>query len=366
MREDTTHVGLDAHQERIQAAILIPGMAEAVEESFANTPDGLRRFTRRLRKRAPGAIELCYEAGPLGYGLQRSLNAHDDLHCTVIAPSLIPSKPGDRIKTDRRDARKLADALRADLLTEVHAPTPDQEAVRDLCRAREATKADQKRLRHRLSKFLLRREIRWTAGKKAWTRAHLEWLRGRRFEHPADQMILDDHLLALEQVEGRLKAFDERIEEIAAESPYADAVGRLRCFRGIDTLTALSIVAELHDIRRFSAPRPLMAYLGVVPSESSSGGRHARGPITKAGNARLRRLLVEAAWHYRHRPAVGYRLRQRRAGQPTSTVAIADRAQQRLHKRYRRLSERGKPQGKVVTAVARELVGFLWAALRDE
>jgi transposase len=366
MSEDITYVGLDAHQERIHAAILIPGAPDAIEESFANTPDGVRRFLRRVRKRAPGAIESCYEAGPLGYGLQRSLNDQDGLHCIVIAPSLIPTKPGDRIKTDRRDARKLADALRADLLTEVHAPTPEQEAVRDLCRAREAAKADQKRLRHRLSKFLLRRDIRWTAGKKAWTRAHLEWLRGRRLDHPADQMILDDHLLALEQVEGRLTAFDERIEQIAAQAPYADPVGRLRCFRGIDTLTALSVVAELHDIRRFAAPRPLMAYLGVIPSESSSGGRHARGPITKAGNSRLRRLLIEAAWHSRHRPAVGYRLRQRREGQPASTVAIADRAQQRLYKRYRRLSERGKPQGKVVTAVARELVGFIWAALRED
>lgn len=366
MSEDTTYVGLDAHQERIHAAILLPGALDAVEESFANTPDGIRRFLRRVRKRAPGPIESCYEAGPLGYGLQRSLNTHDDLHCVVIAPSLIPRKPGDRIKTDRRDARKLADALRAELLTEVHAPTPEQEAVRDLCRAREAAKADQKRVRHRLSKFLLRREVRWTAGQKAWTRAHLEWLRGRRLSHPADQVILDDQLLALEQLEGRLVALDEQIEQIATHPVYAEPVGRLRCFRGIDTLTALSVVAELHDIRRFASPRALMAYLGLVPSESSSGGRQARGPITKTGNSRLRRLLIEAAWHYRHRPAVGYRLQQRRKGRSASAITIADRAQQRLHKRYRRLSERGKPQGKIVTAVARELVGFLWAALQDD
>ena len=155
MLEDITYVGLDAHQERIHAAILLPGTPDAIEESFANSPDGIRRFLRRVRKRAPGAIESCYEAGPLGYGLQRRLNTHDGLHCVVIAPSLIPRKPGDRIKTDRRDARKLADALRADLLTEVHAPTPEQEAVRDLCRAREAAKADQKRIRHRLSKFCI-------------------------------------------------------------------------------------------------------------------------------------------------------------------------------------------------------------------
>lgn len=282
----------------------------------------------------------------------------------MIAPSLIPSKPGDRIKTDRRDARKLAEALKAGLLTEVHPPTPEQEAVRDLCRAREAAKADPKRVRHRLSKFLLRREIRWTAGRKSWTKAHLKWLRGRRLDHPADQAILEDHLLALEQLEGRLLAFDEQIARIAEQVPYAEPVGWLRCFRGIDTLTALSIVTELHDVQRFASPRALMAYLGMVPSEYSTGSRHSRGPLTKAGNSRLRRLLIEAAWHYRHRPAVGDRLGKRREGQPLHVVALADRAQQRLHHRYRRLSERGKPQGKVVAAVGRELVGFVWAALQ--
>lgn len=363
MSNDITHVGLDCHAERIHAAILFPGAGEAVMQAFSNTPDGVRRFVRRLEKGSPGAIEACYEAGPMGYGLQRGLMAQG-IGCVVIAPSLIPHKPGERIKTDRRDARKLAEALRADLLTAVHPPTPEQEAVRDLCRAREAAKADQKRVRHRLSKFLLRREIRWTRGRKAWTRAHQEWLRGRRLEQPSDQIILDDLLLALEQIGGRLLAFDEAMARLASQDPYAEPVGWLCCFRGIDTLTALSIVAELHDIRRFSSPRALMAYLGLVPSEHSSGSRQSRGPITKAGNSRVRRLLIESAWHYRHRPAVGYRLQKRRQGQPAHVIAVADRAQHRLHRRYRRLSERGKPQGKVVTAVARELVGFVWAALQ--
>lgn len=307
MSKGITYVGLDAHKERIHAAMLLPGCGDAVLDTFANTAEGLRRFVRRLKRRVPGSIEVCYEAGPLGYGLQRSLIAQG-LDCIVIAPSLIPRKPGDRIKTDRRDARKLAEALRAGLLTEVHPPTPEQEAVRDLCRAREAAKADQKRVRHRLSKFLLRREIRWTAGRNAWTRAHMEWLRGRRLDHPADQAILEDHLLALEQLEGRLSAFDEQIARIAEQVPYAEPVGWLRCFRGVDTLTALSIVTELHDVQRFASPRALMAYLGMVPSEYSTGSRQSRGPLTKAGNSRLRRLLIEAAWHYRHRPAVGYRL----------------------------------------------------------
>jgi len=362
VKKDTTHIGLDAHKVTIHAAILLPGAEKAFEESVANTSDGVRRFVRRLKKRAPGEVVCCYEAGPLGYALQRTLIALG-LRCIVVAPSLIPVKPGARIKTDRRDARKLAELLRGGLLTEVHAPTAEQEAVRDLCRAREAAKEDQKRVRHRLSKLLLRRGIRYTAGRKAWTRAHQEWLRGRRLDHPADQAILDDQLLALEQVEGRLAALDDKIGAWAQEPPYAEPVGWLRCFRGIDTLTALSIVAELHDWRRFDSPRHLMAYLGMVPSEHSSGGQERRGALTKAGNRRLRRLVIEAAWHYRHRPAVGYKLQKRREGQPARVIAVADRAQQRLHRRYRRLSERGKPHNKVVVAVGRELVGFVWAAL---
>jgi transposase len=205
--------------------------------------------------------------------------------------------------------------------------------------------------------------VRWTRGRRAWTQAHRVWLRGLRLELEADQAILDDHLLALEQIEGRLDALVRRLEAIASNAPYAEPVGWLRCFRGIDTITAISVVAELHDWRRFASPRALMAYLGMVPSERSSGGQERRGGITKAGNGHLRRLLIEAGWHYRHRPAVGERLRRRRQGQPAPVIALADRAQQRLHMRYRRLLERGKPHNKIVVAIGRELVGFLWAAL---
>jgi transposase len=362
MTEVITYVGLDAHQERIHAAVLLPGASGAIEDAMANTPEGLRRWVRRLRRRNPGEVVCCYEAGPLGYGLMRELEGLG-LSCQVVAPALIPIKPGDRIKTDRRDARKLAELLRGGLLTAVHPPTREQEAVRDLCRSREAVKRDQIRCRHRLSKFLLRRGVRWTVGRKMWTQAHQAWLRGQRFDHAADQGILDDHLLALAQLEGRLAALDAQLEAFAGEAPYAESVDWLRCFRGIDTLTALSIVAELGDWRRFESPRALMAYLGLVASEHSSGGKERRGAITKAGNVRLRRLLVEAAWHYRHRPAVGYRLRKRREGQPSRVIAVADRAQQRLHTRYQRLTARGKPHNKVVVAVGRELVGFLWAAM---
>ena len=361
----TTHVGLDAHQATIHASILF-GEGEAVESSFPNTAEGIRRFVRQVERKSGGApIVSAYEAGPLGFGLHRTLLERGWSNA-VIAPSLIPAKPGDRIKTDRRDARKLAELLRADMLTEVHAPTPEQEAVRDLCRARGAVKEDQKRCRHRLSKFLMRRELRFTAGRKLWTQAHQQWLRGLRLAHPADQAILDDHLLGLEQIHGRLAAFDEKIEALSHEAPYAEPVAWLRCFRGIDTLTALSIVSELHDWRRFPSARALMAYLGLVPSEHSSGSKERRGALTKTGNSRVRRLLVEAAWHYRHRPAIGSRLRRRREGQPAEIIEIADRAQQRLNHRYRRFLERGKPHNKCVAAVARELSGFLWAALQHQ
>jgi transposase len=362
MSKDITYVGLDAHQETIHAAVLLPGGVRPAEDAFANTSEGLRRFVRRVRRRASGEVVCAYEAGPLGYGLMRELEALG-VGCVVVAPALIPVKPGDRIKTDRRDARKLAELLRGGLLTAVHAPTPEQEAVRDLCRAREAVKRDQTRVRHRLSKLLLRRGVRWTPGRRAWTRAHREWLQSRRFEHAADQAILDDHLLALEQLESRLGALDAELEALAKAAPYAEPVGWLRCFRGIDTLTALSLVAEIHDWRRFGSPRELMAYVGMVPSERSSGGKERRGGITRAGNVRVRRLLVEAAWHYRHRPAVRRRLHERRRGQPPRVIAIADRAQHRLHARYRRLLARGKAQNQVVVAVGRELVGFLWAAM---
>lgn len=361
MNEHISYVGLDAHQETIHAALFLPGAAKALEDTFLNRPEGIRRLVRRLRRRAPGEVVCAYEAGPLGYGLMRELEELG-VGCVVVAPALIPVKPGDRIKTDRRDARKLAELLRGGLLTMVHAPTPEQEAVRDLCRAREAVKRDQTRVRHRLSKLLLRRGVRWMRG-RPWTRAHLEWLRGRRFAHAADQAILDDHLLALEQLESRLGALDAKLEAFAREAPYAEPVGWLRCFRGIDTLTALSVVAEIHDWRRFASPRELMAYVGMVPSERSSGGKERRGGITRAGNVRVRRLLVEAAWHYRHRPAVGFALRERRRGQPPRAIAIADRAQHRLHARYRRLLARGKAHNQVTVAVGRELVGFLWAAL---
>jgi transposase len=284
------------------------------------------------------------------------------VQCQVIAPALIPRKPGERIKTNRRDARKLAELHRAGLLTEVRPPTPEDEAVRDLCRARDDAREDLQRARHRLGKLLLRRGLHFSG--RNWTNAHRAWIASVAWTHAPERVVVDDYLLAIDHLEARLIELDARLAEIAETAPYREHVNWLRCFRGIDTLTAMLILAELHDFRRFQAPRALMAYLGLVPGEDSSGEKHRRGRITRTGNTLVRRVLVEAAWHYQHRPTVGVALAKRRKGQPTRVIAIADKAQQRLCRRFRRLAEQHKPAPKIAVAIARELAGFLWAALQ--
>jgi transposase len=362
MKERSTHVGLDVHKKQIAVALLRPGDSEPVEWKSANEPRAIRRLARRIEREAEGEVVCVYEAGPCGYTPQRQLESYG-LRVQVVAPSLIPRKPGERIKTDRRDARKLASLSQAGLLTQVRPPSEEEEAVRDLCRCREAARQDLTRARHRLSKMLLRQGRVYRTG-RSWTQAHRRWLRSLSFERAAARITFEHYLLAIEQLEERLLALEAELDAIAGEAPYREPVGWLRCFRGIDTVSALTIVAELHDFRRFENPRRLMAYLGLVPGERSSGERTQRGGITKAGNRHVRRVLVEAAWHYRHRPAVGKALRRRREGQPTQVIALADRAQVRLHRRfYRLVLNNHKPTQKAVVAVARELVGFLWATL---
>jgi len=363
MVEATTHVGLDVHKQSISVAMLLPGSVKAVQWEMRNEPAEVRRLVRRLRRDAGGGAVLCaYEAGACGYMLQRQLG-REGVACQVVAASLIPRKPGERIKTDRRDARKLAEMLRAGLLTEVRPPTEAEEALRDLCRCREDARIDLLRARHRLGKMLLRRDLRYLEG-RPWTAPHRAWLWSLKLEHAGERMALEDYLLAVEQVGTRLATLDAQLKELAEQEPYRERVGWLRCFRGIDTITAISLLAELHGFERFEKPRDLMSYLGLVPSEHSSGASVRRGGITKTGNRHLRRLLTEAAHHCRHRPGVGAALRQRRAGQPVAVIALADRAQQRLHRRYSRLLlGRGLPVQKIVVACARELTGFLWALL---
>ena len=281
---------------------------------LANEPQAVRRLVRKLEREAPGPVSVFYEAGPCGYALQRQVTT-SRVSCDVVAPALIPRKPGERVKTNRRDARKLVELGRAGLLTAVQPPTPEDEAVRDLARARDDAREDLQRCRHRLGKLLLRRGLHY-AGRN-WTRAHRQWI---------DRLDVDARGRARRR--RRLSVGDRSHRGAACWSwmpgwrrsprrePYREPVGWLRCFRGIDTLTAMLILAELHDFRRFASAPALMAYLGLVPGEDSSGEKHRRGRITRTGNALVRRLLVETAWHYQHRPSVGVALTRRRKGQP--------------------------------------------------
>jgi transposase len=363
MKKGITSVGLDAYKVSTNVALSVPG-ERCVEWQIATERGSVRKMVKKVLALASGTrVQFCYEAGPCGYALQRWIRELG-VECLVVAPSLIPKKSGERIKTDRRDARKLAELLGAGLLTEVHPPTEAEEAIRDLCRAREDAHEDLVRSRHRLSKLLLRRGRLWSGGKRAWSEGHRLWLRSLRFEHHPDQLVLDDYLLAIEHAEERLRSLDLEIERASQQKPYAEVVGALRCFRGIDTLTAMTLVAELHDFMRFDSARGLMAFLGLVPSEYSSGGKKQRGEITKTGNGHVRRLLIEAAWHYRHRPGVRS-LRDRREGQPSHAIALADKAMKRLHRRFNHMLERGKARPKVAVAIARELTGFIWAAMRQ-
>jgi len=363
MDKGTSFVGMDTSKGSLRVAALYEGREGFGEWEVVHEAAAVRRMVRKVQREAGGPVLFCYEAGPCGYVLQRQIKALGS-DCIVVAPSLIPVKPGERIKTDRRDARKLAELLRAGLLTEVHPPRVEEEAVRDLVRCREDVVEDLARCRHRLAKMLLRRGYLWRSGRQ-WTTAHRGWMRALVWDHQADRVVFEDYLLGLEQAESRLLNLNKELETAAQTEPYRLLAGVLGCYRGIGTVTAMTILTELHGIERFTSPRQLMAYLGLVPSEFSSAERVFRGSITKAGNAHLRRVLAEAAHQYRHRPWVGPLLRRRREGQPAFAIAQADKAQQRLHRRFRRLLLRGKPYGTIIIAIARELVGFLWATLQQ-
>jgi transposase len=357
--ESTSLIAFDQHAATTVAAVLLPGQHTPALHTLASDSPTILRFVERLRRQ--GAVRCCYEAGPCGFELQRALTSRG-IPCDIIAPALIPRRPGDRIKTDRRDASQLAVLYRAGALTAIHVPTEQEEAARDLLRCREDIRADLLRARHRLSKFLLRHGRRFTAT-KAWSKRHEVWLRAQTWPLLALEQTHRAYLRTVEEAIARLRAVEQDLRALLALEPLRPRVVRLRCFRGLDDLTALTIAAELGDARRFPSAPSTMAYVGLVPSEHSSGTKQARGAITKTGNAHLRRVLVEAAWHYRHHPFVGDALRRRQQGAPDTVVTQAWAAQQRLYRRYQRLAARGKPKQHVVTAVARELTGFLWAAL---
>ncbi len=358
----TTYVGLDVHQESISVALLRPAAAEADEDQIANTPEAVRKLVRRWKD--PAAVRVCYEAGPTGYGLQRTF-ATLGVDCAVIAPALIPKRAGQRVKTDRRDARKLAGLFRAGELTAIRIPPPEEEAVRDLIRAREDLSEDILRARHRLSKFLLRHDRVYREGRTRWTDQHLVWIRRQHFEVAGLDELVGHHLAIIEARLRQRDLMDGAIERIAAGEPYAAPVRRLCCLRGIKTLSALTLLVEVGDFRRFARAASFMGFTGLVPSEASSGERRHRGAITKTGNAHLRRVLVEAAWAYRQKPALGASWRRRFADQPAELVAYAIAAQQRLHSRYWRMTQRGKLSTVTTVGIARELAGFVWGVMNE-
>jgi transposase len=359
VKQDTIFVALDDSKRTLVFGTLRPGAQEPELRSIPNEPRHLRRYFTRLQRK--GALRVCYEAGPSGYDLYGQFTALG-IPCQVMAPALTPRRPGDRIKTNRRDAAKLVRLFRAGELTPIHVPDEAAEAVRDLLRCREDVQEDLLRWRHRLGKFLARHGRVYREGRN-WTQRHWTWLRSQRFTLPALERTLTEYRFTVEQLLARVADLDREIAALAATAPYGEHVGWLRCFRGIDTLGALTLLAELGDVARFPHPRELMAYLGLVPSEASTGEDARRGSITKAGNTHARRVLVEAGWHYRHPPRIGTALARRSQGQPQAVLAQAWRAQQRLHRRYRHLVGHGKRPPVAVVAIARELVGFLWAAL---
>jgi transposase len=316
----------------------------------------------RVLRRWP-VVRCCYEAGPTGFGLQRFL-VERGIDCVVVAPGLVPQRPGDRVKTDSRDARKLARLLAGGLLQAIHVPSRELEAARDLVRAREDARLDRMRDRHRLSKFCLRQGR--TLPTSSWTVTRRHWLSEQRFEFAAHQITFDSYLHAVDLVDARIEQLERAIRDTAGQEPWRALVARLRCLRGIDTLTALALVAEIGDFNRFRSAEELMAFVGLVPSEQSSGEKRRQGSITKVGNSHVRRLLVESAWHARRQPTVGYELARRQRGQDAVVIERAWRCQQRLHDRWRRMAGRGKPQQQIVVACARELAGFVWAIATEQ
>lgn len=358
----TMYVGLDVHQDSISVALIRPDAQHPDEDQIANTPEAIRRLVHRWKD--PARVRVCYEAGPTGYGLQRTF-AGLGVDCAVIAPALIPRRAGQRVKTDRRDARMLVGLFRAGELTSIRIPPPEEEAVRDLIRAREDLSEDILRARHRLSKFLLRHDRVYREGKTKWTDRHLAWVRRQRFDVAGLEDLVGHHLAIIEARLRQRELMDTAIERIASSEPYAAAVRRLCCLRGVKTLSALTLLVEVGDFRRFATAANFMAFTGLVPSEASSGERHHRGSITKTGNAHLRRVLVEAAWAYRQKPALTSSWRRRFADQPAELVAYAIAAQQRLHARYWRMFQRGKLSTVATVAIARELAGFVWGVMNE-
>lgn len=361
------YVGLDVHKDTIAVAIAWPGRGEPVYRGeIANQRKAIDKLVERLTEDAGGCVGLfCYEAGPCGYGLYRHLiaNGHD---CQVVAPSLIPRKPGERIKTDRRDALKLARALRSGDLTAVWVPDQEQESMRDLTRARDDMKSQERQARQQLNAFVLRHGHAWPRGKTRWGKPHYNWLESITFPHPWQQVVLQEYIDATRAATQRVNDLTGQLMQALPQWSLAPVVDCLVAVRGIDKLAAMVLLAELGDISRFDSPRQLMAYLGLVPSEHSSGPRRRQGGITLAGNGHARRMLVESAWSYRFPARQTMHLKRKAVNASDEAKAIAWRAQKRLCGRYRTLTQSGKNTKVVCVAIARELAGFIWDIVRRE
>ena len=359
MEEFSKHIGLDVHKETIAVSVAEGNGGEVrFLGEIENTPEAIEKLIKHLRKPRTDLL-FCYESGPCGYGIYRQIT---DLgwKCKVVATSLIPKKAGDRVKTDRRDSMMLARLLRAGELEAVWVPDGTQEALRDLTRAREDMKHLQRQAKQRLLAFLLRHGKRYS-GRSNWTQAHFRWMEEIKFEQPVQQIVLQEYINAVQDGGKRVAGMDREIERAAQASSTWPVIESLMALRGINLLTATTVIAEIGDLKRFAKASQLMAYLGLVPSEHSSGGSVRRGGITKTGNSHVRRVLVESAWTYRH-AARKTKVLQRRAERTSDTVQeIAWNAQKRLCGRYRLLETKGKLKVQVCTAIARELTGFIWA-----
>jgi transposase len=362
MKKATRFVGLDVHADTIAVAVAESGRTGEVQSmgTVPNRPEAIAKLVKRLG--GAKGLHVCYEAGPTGYVLYWQLTKLG-VECEVVAPTLVPEKAGDRVKTDRRDALKLARCLRAGELTSVWVPDPAHEALRDLVRAREAAKKDQLRARNRLSKFLLRAGRRPPDGTAPWSSTHRDWMRAQTFEHAARQSTMVDYLGELDHVIDRVRRLEQAIDDALEQAPAVlrEVVAGLQALRGVAKLTATTLAVEIGNFSRFEHPTKLMGYGGITPSEYSTGKSKRKGTITKAGNAHVRRVLVEAAWAYRHRPAKSLAMRARTRDLPPAVNEIGWKAQHRLCRRYAALQARGKPFGKVVTAIGRELLAFIWA-----
>ena len=366
MKHYTRFGGLDVHKDTISPAVAMIGRGDP--EAFGRIPNDEEVILRWLyrRRRAWGGLEhilFCYEAGPCGFGIYRLLTGMG-IDCQVVAPGLVPRRPSDRVKTDRRDACQLARLLRAGELTPIWVPDEAHEAFRTLVRAREAALIDRTRSRHQLTKFLDRLGPRPPQGVNRWTCRFDRWLDSLKLDQEWDRQVLVELRHHIRENDERLSRFDALIQECVETSVWKPVIQALQCLRGFQLITAATVRAELGENTRFVHPRQMMSYAGLVPGEYSSGTRVRRLGITKAGNAHLRRVLIQAAWQYRHQPRVGVRLAQRQKGQPKEVIAISWRAQTRLNARYRRLLARGKEKNRVVTAIARELLGFIWEILQ--